>query len=55
MRDLRRRLQATAIGRHLRTEDTGRDYLDEYITLPGREIPIRIYPAADGGKGPATL
>lgn len=50
---LRRRLQATAIGQHFRAGETVRDYLDEYITLPGREIPIRVYMAKD--DGPTTL
>lgn len=50
---LTRRLFAAAIGKHLRGRD-GEIYFDEFITLPGREIPIRIYRQQDGG-GPSTV
>jgi acetyl esterase len=50
---LTRRLFAAAIGKHLRGRD-GEIYFDEFITLPGREIPIRIYPQQDGGE-PGTV
>lgn len=50
---LTRRLFAAAIGKQLRGR-AGEIYFDEFITLPGREIPIRIYPQQDGGA-PATV
>ncbi len=45
---LTRRLFAAAIGKELRGRE-GEIYFDEFITLPGREIPIRIYPRQGGG------
>lgn len=50
---LTRRLLAAAIGKHLRGRD-GESYFDEFITLPGREIPIRIYRQRDGSE-PCTV
>jgi acetyl esterase len=50
-----RRLKAAAIGRHLRAMEGERDYLDEFITLPGREIPFRLYRVAAGDDGPVTV
>lgn len=43
---LTRRLFAAAIGKDLRGRD-GEIYFDEFITVPGREIPIRIYRQQD--------
>jgi len=43
---LTRRLLAAAIGHDLRVAESPnarRNHFDEYITLPGREIPIRVY------------
>lgn len=48
-----RRLQAAAIGRHLTAGAAGRPFIDEYVSVPGREIPVRVYPALR--PGPATL
>jgi acetyl esterase len=48
-----RRLQALAINRHLQNAGEVRDYLDEYVTVPGREIPIRIY--VQERAGPTTI
>lgn len=50
---LTRRLLAAAVGKHLRGRE-GENYFDEFITLPGREIPIRIYRQRNGGA-PATV
>jgi acetyl esterase len=50
---LTRRLFAAAIGKHLRGRE-GESYFDEFITLPGREIPIRIYRQQDHGE-PGTV
>lgn len=50
---LTRRLLAAAVGKHLRGRE-GDSYFDEFITLPGREIPIRIYRQQTGGA-PATV
>ena len=44
---LTRRIFAAAIGKSLRGCE-GENYFDEFITLPGCEIPIRIYPQHDG-------
>jgi acetyl esterase len=50
---LTRRFFAAAIGRSLRGQDA-EAYFDEFITLPGREIPIRIYRQRDSGE-PCTV
>lgn len=50
---LTRRLLAAAVAKHLRGRE-GEIYFDEFITLPGREIPIRIYRQQNGGA-PATV
>lgn len=50
---LTRRLFAAAIGKALRGRE-GEIYFDEFITLPGREIPIRIYRQQSNGE-PGTV
>lgn len=50
---LTRRLFAAAIGKALRGRD-GEIHFDEFITLPGREIPVRIYPQQNGDE-PCTV
>lgn len=50
---LTRRLLAAAVGKDLRGRE-GDSYFDEFITLPGREIPIRIY-RQQTGSAPATV
>ncbi len=50
-----RRLRAAVIGQHLRGVEIGQHYLDDFITLPGREIPFRFYSADAGSEGPAIV
>lgn len=50
---LTRRLLAAAIGKDLRGRE-GDIYFDEFITVPGREIPIRIY-RQQGNGVPGTV
>lgn len=52
---LTRRLFAIAIGQHLRGQEAGRDYIDEFVTLPGREIPIRVYRGEHGAERPTIV
>lgn len=52
---LRRRLLAAAMERHIHAAEAPRDYVDEYVTVPGRDIPIRIYGSNAAQELPTTV
>ncbi len=51
----KRRLTAAALGLHLASEADGRAFVDEYVSVPGREIPIRIYGIDHPGDQPTII
>lgn len=52
---MRRRLMAAALGVHLSAGIRQSQFLDEYVSVPGREIPIRIYGGGNPGESPLVL
>ncbi|HEX6959868.1 MAG TPA: alpha/beta hydrolase [Ferrovibrio sp.] len=52
---MKRRLSAAALGLHLSAGNRAGQFLDEYVSVPGREIPIRIYGGGNTGGAPVVV